>query len=116
MPRKCHALIQIRVAAAHLSATKRADIRARNPSESAPTIDFFQSHISWGRSNQDCWLHLVPSLYGTPACQIRAGPGWTASEASTVMIGARAVEQYRRDINGQLRPNDSEFEWVRWGD
>src|SRR5882762_11711303 len=41
---------------------------------------------------------------------------WNASQASTAMITPRAVEQRRRDVNGQLRPNDSEFEWVRRGD
>src|SRR5260370_33631482 len=32
------------------------------------------------------------------------------------MITPRAVEQRRRDVNGQLRPNDSKFEWVRWSE
>ena len=34
----------------------------------------------------------------------------------SAMITPRAVEQRCRDVNGQLRPSDSEFEWIRWGD
>ena len=41
---------------------------------------------------------------------------WNASQASTAMITPRAVEQRRRDVNGQLRPGDSDFEWSRRSD
>src|SRR5229473_101316 len=37
---------------------------------------------------------------------------WNASQASAAMVAPRAVEQRRRNVNGQLRPSDSEFEWI----
>src|SRR5229473_3918124 len=41
---------------------------------------------------------------------------WNASQASAAMVAPRAVEQRRRNVNGQLRPSGSEFEWSRWSD
>ena len=41
---------------------------------------------------------------------------WSASRASAATVAPRAVEQRRRDVDRQLWPSDSQFEWVRCGD
>src|SRR3954451_11570121 len=41
---------------------------------------------------------------------------WYSSRALAAMVVPSAVEQRRRNVNGQHWPGDDEFEWVGWSD